>query len=355
MVTVSGALRVNGQAVSPSGEAHLLFRRQGSEVATPGASFSFADYSVGLLPGTYDVFYASVTSDDALPHNRFALVLEGVSIEADRTLDVDVPMVTLSGAVSVNGQATTTAIETRLFLRNTAGDEADLGSVNDRPYSAGIVPGTYDVFYGGVGESGVVPANGSAKLRENVEIADSRSLDLDVPMVTVAGNVTVNGQPINPSNVGLLYFAQGTEDSVLVATTQSPTFSSSIVPGRYDVVFVAQSFGDDGLPDNQYALLQRNVTFDETRAFDIDIPVAVVSGELTVNGEPPSGDVAATFFFRTAAGDTVIAATLDAPTYSAELVPGTYDVFYSGQIWGKRIPATRFTSRFRPVSGSAGP
>jgi hypothetical protein len=37
----------------------------------------------------------------------------------------------------------------------------------------------------------------------------------------------------------------------------------------------------------------------------------------------------------------VIAATLDAPTYSAELVPGTYDVFYSGQIWGKRIPANR--------------
>jgi hypothetical protein len=114
-----------------------------------------------------------------------------------------------------------------------------------------------------------------------------------------------------------------------------------------------QSFGDDGLPDNQYALLERNVMFEETGAFDIDIPVAVVTGELTVNGEPPGGDVAATFFLRTAAGDTVIAATLDEPTYRAELVPGTYDVFYSGQIWGNAIVLSNGEVRSRITASTS--
>jgi hypothetical protein len=339
-VTVSGRLTVNGATPSTSGDAGVYFlSAEGGWFASAG-KLAAPDYAVALIPGEYDIFYSVLIEHASLPKNQFALLRAGVTLDEDSTLDIDIPMVTLAGAVTVNGAPATTSAETHLFLRTPAGDSVHLGGVAAGSFSVGLVPGTFDLFYAGGVDPGVVPENASAKLAGDVSIPQSRTLDIDIPMVTVTGNVTVNGAAhVTSQNNARLSFSNSADDFVDLATTDAATYTASLVPGTYDLLYDAHVFQDDGVPDNQFGTISRNLIVEEDGTLNLDIPLLSVTGNVTVGGEPPSGGAATFYFVNPDSGDTVIATTLAEPAYTAEFLPGRYDVFYGFQEQGPDLPA----------------
>jgi hypothetical protein len=62
--------------------------------------------------------------------------------------------------------------------------------------------------------------------------------------------------------------------------------------------------------------------------FDIDIPVVTVSGTVTLNGAPPPSDATSVIRLVSPQSDEFDLATVADGNYSAEIVPGKYDVVY---------------------------
>jgi len=132
------------------------------------ARTTVSTYSVKMVPGTYDLFYAGPSGATVVPRNSNARLRTGVVVAPTGTtmLDIDLPSVTVSGAITIAGATVTSPNEYgSLWLTGAAGDRVSLGETNVSPYSVTVVPGAYDVQYSYATGSTVAPWNTSAKLR----------------------------------------------------------------------------------------------------------------------------------------------------------------------------------------------
>ena len=59
-------------------------------------------HSVRVVPGVYDVYYSWIFGSD-VPRNHLTRVLQGVSLDRDRDLTIDVPMIRVGGVKQHNG------------------------------------------------------------------------------------------------------------------------------------------------------------------------------------------------------------------------------------------------------------
>ena len=210
--------------------------------------------------------------------------------------DIDVRATTVSGAVTINGVAATdptTKGEGSIFLRN-ATDTALLGSTANASgtYSALVIPGTYDLYFGFSAAGTAVPNNARAKLRSGVVVgASPLHLDVDIPTTKVSGTVTVNGGAITNTNggEGTVSLVNAAGDSAILANT-APTGSYSVlvVPGTYDLYYTNTVSGSL-LPTNTAAKIQSGIVVGTSPlSLNIDIPVQTVSAAITINGKERS-------------------------------------------------------------------
>jgi hypothetical protein len=230
---------------------------------------------------------------------------------------------------------------------------------------------------------------------------------IDVPTATITGAVTVNGAAPPMTVPGLAY---GTAAVWLVAQDTgvrhriaqlSHTYSSSgnyrlqsgdgaidarIVPGVYDLLYQrgdnvnSNGSGDrwvdrlpaSGLMPNGFRTLREDIVIGAgPSTLAVDIPTAMISGVVTVNGGPPPMTVPGIAYGTAAiwavSRDTGVRHRIAqlSHTYSssgsyrlqsgdgtidAHLVPGTYDILYqrddtvsstgSGDRWVDRLPAS---------------
>lgn len=160
---------------------------------------SAGSYQARVIAGDYDVVYAVTQTDDvAVPRNAGAVVAQ-ISVEADPVVDIDVPTVLLTGAVTIDGAAppmmgdggvlrlrdagtgetfelapgvilvggavpASDALgELRLEPATTATSGFPLADVADADYAVRVTPGSYIVRYAVVDYVGV-PANTNAAL-----------------------------------------------------------------------------------------------------------------------------------------------------------------------------------------------
>ena len=88
------------------------------------------------------VYYSWDSSDPAptqvVPRNSNARILGSVPMDKTQTLDIDVPMVTLSGQVTVAGQAIASTYGT-LSMRGENNDNFYLGRTGMAPYKRALV------------------------------------------------------------------------------------------------------------------------------------------------------------------------------------------------------------------------
>jgi hypothetical protein len=253
-IEVSGALTIN-DAPPPASEFDdgiVWLRDQGTGGETPLGNTHDGSYTLRLVAGTYDLYYGQETAGGSVPENKGARLLQDLVLDASASLDLDVAAASLSGAFSIDGAPPPPSQyeDGRVYLRNLEnGDALLLGSTHEGNYSALVVPGTYEIVY--VEETGGdgVPANQSAPLGQ-VVLAGALDLDIEIPMRSLAGSVTVGGAspPQTPGDGGLLYLRDGAGDSVYLGTSYGPGYGANVVAGTYGVYY--RAVGSLTLPQN---------------------------------------------------------------------------------------------------------
>lgn len=343
-VALSGKLTLNGQPISSTSLASVLLRnQQGGDVVILGA-LNAKTYTQTVLPGTYDIYYSSLGAflpDPALPRNSNALIKSGVAITKTQTLDVDVTAITVNGTITVNGIAAGSTLGGLALVNATTGDRVDLGTTGDASYSRLIVPGTYDLAYTASGTSTKVPNNSRGRLKQGLSLSSAQVLNIDVPMVTISGNLTVNSAAVD-STAGQFVLRQADgADRVYLGRLGDKTYTRTLLPGTYDLYYELSGQPSTQVPANASARVKAGVSISATQALNLDVPAVLVNGNLTLNGAASDEMQALVLLRNTATSDSITLGALGDKTYTRLLVPGSYDVYYryQGNTPGPLVPS----------------
>jgi hypothetical protein len=100
-----------------------------------------------------------------------------------------------------------------------------------------------------------VPDNTRAIVETGLMFGSSKTYDIDVPMVTLSGERTINGQPVMASNSGYMYLVnRASSDSVDLGSLYSTSYSAELVPGIYEIRY-RETNDAPGIPENYGAIL----------------------------------------------------------------------------------------------------
>jgi hypothetical protein len=240
--SISGTITFAG---STPGMSNLLLSSAtaGQVRLTPDASGA---YSLPIVPSTYDLVYSSSNSDGPL-RNSWAILKSGlvVSESGPNQVDADVPSATVSGRLSLVGQAVTDMNEDgMLVLRGGSRDQISLGNVSSGSYLLRLVPGSYDLYFQAKNPAvaQVAPLNTRGKVETVVLGAGQATLDIDLRPVEISGSVTIDGSLVDKeSDGGRLWLKDGQGDSVALGWTSTGKYSARVLPGTYDVVYAGTS------------------------------------------------------------------------------------------------------------------
>jgi hypothetical protein len=255
---------------------------------------------------------------------------------------IDVRATTVSGTLTINGAALTDASKGQgsVSLVN-ATDSATIASTAapGGTFSTVVAPGTYDLVYSQVVAGTGVPNNSAAKLKNGIVVgASPLAMNVDVPGTAVSGTVNINGlttTPVSSKGEGALWLRNASGDNALLTST-APTggsYTAMVVPGTYDVYYSLTTPGTL-VPKNNSAKVASVVVGTTPPPLTINILATTVSGTVTIKGAAVTGNNKGTcaLVLRNAGGDsaTLTPDSFTTGSYSAQIVPGTYDVYYTG-------------------------
>jgi hypothetical protein len=261
MVALQGSFTLDQQtppeSIYDDGIVRLVDEQTGATIEL--ANINEGGYAVNVVPGFYDIFFAAETVGELVPQN-VAAYLGGVEVAADMSYDVDVPTATLQGSLTIGGQAPPESAyqNGRIYLRNLeTGDAVLLGDTRDGGYQAVVTPGEYGVFFSAESASAVVPENSNGIIAI-ATIGGDQTLDIDVPVVSLAGSFMLDGTdpPTEPANSARVHLrTQAAGDSVALGETHELDYDARVIPGVYDVVYDVQSNQTGEVPANPEAVL----------------------------------------------------------------------------------------------------
>jgi len=317
-ITASGKITVNGGAVTSSPSSSINFTLDGGHPSTIALA---STYSTTLLPGTYTVGFAAndSTCQGPLPCNA-GPIKTGLALTTSGVLDLDIPAVAVSGAITVNGAALPASPAGKLTFALTGGSQTQL--VLAPSYTATLLRGTYTVgFAGATPCTGVLPCN-AGPIKTAVSLASNGVLDVDIPAVKVTGQVTLNGAALPaPAGNQLAFELTGGKPATIALAS---SYSATLLSGSYDVTFRNAGAACAGpLPCNS-GPIKTGASLTSTGVLDLDIKAVKVSGKVTVNGSALPASPRGSLTFAIGHGG---AATLAiAPTYATVVLAGTYTV-----------------------------
>ena len=307
--TISGSITLAGAALPPTNtdydgaDIYLVAKDTGAAHYIGGYSYQYASsgnytlrtgtYGGKVLAGTYDVLYrrywdstydtVSRTTPGATHVAGYRYLKRDVVIAPGaNTLDLDIPVSTVNGSITLGGSS--------LPSTNTDYDGADIylvakdtgaahyiggysyqyassGNYTLRTgtYGGKVLAGTYDVLYRRYWDSkyntvsrttpGATHVAGYRYLERNVVIAPgANTLDLDIPISTVAGTITLAGAALPPTNTdydgadiylvaddtGAAHYIGGYSYQYASSgnyTLRTGTYGGKVVTGIYDVLY----------------------------------------------------------------------------------------------------------------------
>ena len=347
---VWGPITLDG-AAPPADEyddANVLLRdvQTGAEVIA--GNTHDGEVEVAVVPGSYDLVYRSETPGQVAPINDGA-VLETLTIFAgDNQHDVEITSVSMQGEFLLDGVAAPVSEyeDANVMLESLAGGAVALGNTHDGAYQVNVIPGDYAVVY--MHESGAsVPQNQRATIM-NVLANGSGPVAIDVPMVQLSGDLTVNGAlpPSSEFDDGLVYLGgHGNDDIVALGNTHDGPYQVNVIPGEYDVYYSQETAGGT-VPENKRARVRDQVVVDGNMAVDVDIEAISISGSLTLGGQVPPTSVYedGRLYLRNAqTDDALLLGSTSGGSYSAVVMPGQYEVFYAQEAGGD-VPSNQNAS-----------
>jgi hypothetical protein len=333
VTSVAGTITISGAPLAADDEVSLSLRNAAGDIV-PIASNSHGSFTARVVPGTFDLFFtADLVSDGSrTPTNQLARIARNVVLTAGGAarLDVDVPSAPLTGAVVITGLPAGDEDAATLVLRNAAGDMVRIALTNGASYASHVVPGSYDLYVSGASGPASL-ANQNARLRTGVVIAPGGTvLNVDVPSVPVEGAIRIDGVPPDSEDSVYVVLRNALGDQALIVWDADGGFSVRVVPGTYDLFYAQGRAATSPVPANQLARLQAGVVVDAagTTRLDINVVSTTVTGSLKINGAPSDAGNSGILQLRSAAGDRVTIGNTSGPSFSARVVPGTYDLFY---------------------------
>jgi hypothetical protein len=332
--TVAGTVTINGAPLAAEDSVSLLLRNAAGDSATIPAGSGGA-YAASIVPGTFDVFLSStaVGAGSATPLNQLARIATDVAIgPGTAKLDLDVPSVVVAGSISIGGIPAGPSNRGRAYLRNAAGDVARIAVADNASYQARVVPGEYDLYFGGTQDAYSV-ANQNVRLRTGVVVAatGTTALDVEVPSGTVTGTIQLDGAQAIITDRVHLALRNAAGDYAEIPWSGDGDYTVKVVPGSYDLYYSKDNTVQATTPANQLARLRAGVviTAGGTTVVDLDIASSVVMGTVKINGAPAAAGNAGILTLRSADGDKAMIANTANPTFLARVVPGQYDLYYT--------------------------
>ena len=295
------------------------------------------EYSVRVLPGSYDV---QDQSGNIVPGSR-------ISATANMALDIEIPeppaySAIVQGSLKFNGQAVSD-VWGLTFHETTSGIDMSLTSSSDS-YRFDALPGTYDIFYQ-VSRTSLtspsMPRNRRGLLKRSTLLKANAStmLDLDVAVGVLKGKFTIGGAALpEVSGDGSLVLRDGLGDEIPFDANYDGEYLLPVVAGEYEAYFKVGLFGSVA-PRNTGKKIQNVVVSPGEHAVDIDVPTRHIQGALKINGASAAGTTdLASITLRSENGDTVPLGSASSKAYSTTVVPGIYDVYFSGRLGNTFAP-----------------
>jgi hypothetical protein len=295
--TVGGTITLGGQALpaqSSYGGATFYLKAKDTGAMHSVASFNYtgANYTLygptwtsSTLPGDYELWYrknwdstyntvSSTSTGDPNPNGMRMLSGNVTLASGANTLNIDVPKATVSGTITLGGgplPAQSSYGGATFYLK--AKDTGAMHSVASFNYTganytlygptwtSSLLPGNYELWYRKNWDStyntvsstsmGDPNPNGMRIIDANVTIAPgSNVLDINVPVSGLSGTITLGGGPLPPmsSYGGATFYLRANDTTAMHSavsfnytganyTLYGPTWTSSIIPGIYDLLY----------------------------------------------------------------------------------------------------------------------
>jgi hypothetical protein len=302
-----------------------------------------------VAKGVYDVYYSFEGSGNGLisvPTNALGLIASGVRVDHDGQIPIDMTTVTVDRTVTVNGSPVSSPAvngQGSLALRShTPGDAVGFGDTEETSHPVRAIAGVYDVYYEqvqmGTGDNNapVVPFNtGTVAV---VSLRASTSLHLDIHAVAARLNVTFNSMALADrvaNGQGSITIRDGDGNVNVWGTTDALGSTLPVIAGTYTITYSFMTSGSGTgvtqlAPHNQFARLGA-ITFDQSRQYNLDVPVANVIRSVTVNGQA-IGAVEASGKAMILLGDSdnheqVSLGETNEISNPVPVITGTYDVY----------------------------
>ena len=358
VVTVSGQVTVNGGAmgnsVTGSERGRLLFEDSEGEVSIGLGHSGPATYMLSLYQGTYEVTFEN-TSD--CPWDRVGVVPcqrhlcnAALQLLANGSADFDLPVVQVTGAVTVNGSNMPNSSNGQnrgvvIFEeQNDTGDlEVQMGSSGPATYQLVVFPGRYQIVFDNLQCQDDAAAPCQRRVLQTLDLTGNGVLDLDLPVITLSGVVTVNGLEMGYSpnsrsrGLVLLTDSEGTTLIDDVGSSGPAMYAVRLFSGTYSVDFANPVDCPQGAVPCLTANLHTDLQLATDGVLDLPLEVLVLSGQVTVNeavmpGTSSGSDRGRLYFALEATGETVYSEmdTGGPAVYQLQLYPGVYGVAFEG-------------------------
>ncbi len=359
VVTVSGQVTVNqadmGASVTGGERGRLVFEDDQGSVSVGLGHSGPATYTLSLYKGTYSVDFEN-TSD--CPLDRLGVVPcqkrrcnASLQLLTDGSADFDLPVIQVTGAVTENGAGMPDSSngQNRGMLifeeQDEAGDlEVPMGSSGPATYQLIMFPGSYQIVFDNLAcrDDQAVPCQ--RHVLKTINLTGNGGLDLDLPVITLSGVVTVNGLEMGPSpgsrSRGLVLLAdqEGTTLMDDVGPSGPANYSVRLFAGTYDVDFTNPVDCPQGAVPCQTENLYKDLQLATDGVLDLALEVLVLSGQITLNQAAMPDSVSGVdrglvrFAREETAGESLQAGvgTSGPATYQLQLYPGVYGVAFEG-------------------------
>jgi hypothetical protein len=247
----------------------------------------------------------------------------GLELRAPGVLDLDVPLVTISGRITVDGRplSPTEVSAARLELHERDDETIfHLSSPNVRPdgsFDLDVPPGRYDVRWVGLASCDAqpgLPCNAGV-VRSDLALASPGVLDLDLATARIEAYVTTGGVP---ASRGLVVLSPASSESSARVPIEVGVADARLLRGRYEVAY---EHSDCTGPEPCGRHVLGSIDLQTDGVFDLPVPRVHVTGTLRIDGAPPEGAI--DVWLRAGAHRVSVDAT---GVWDATLVPAVYDI-----------------------------
>jgi hypothetical protein len=297
------------------------------------------DYSLRIVPGSYEIVYEWVVGSAVMPANSYA-VIGSIDTTKSTANDIQIQTVTVSGGFTIDGAAppSDAADDGRISLHGAhPDDEILLGNTTSGGFERIVLPGVYNVHYAQDTSSLIAPANSNARL-ETVDVGNVSAFDINVPTAFVSGIITLGdgAPPDSDYDDGWVFLRNATSgDTVLLANTRMGQFAAPVVPGTYEVVYAVETPGGQ-VPINIDSVVLDTVDVVGGTVINVDIPVNALAGNIDAGGRV--GERGALYLTAVGAVSRALLGNTADSAYQQPVMPGRYVVSYGVETTNGGLP-----------------